>query len=438
MNCTASILVVLSALLAACNSDPEPAASDGVEESGDEGDAVDLGESAEGGPPTWADRSLEGRWYGGDFHVHSAGASNDVSDQSTPQRIREVAIERGLAFLVLTDHSNSTGSDTTTTDEDPDLFNLGPEFTHWDLAAELSDESFLMIDGNELSPIAEEPSRPTGHIGCYPKDRESFDPDIAFVDRPRGTVDGAQSIEQALDAGCYVTVNHPYGPTWIAYDWTSRDYNALEIWNGAAGFDFYDEFGMQAWTCDLALGRRVVGLGGSDNHHIETAPPGTLLDAALGYPTTWVWAESLSWNRIIAAVELGRVSISDTGSPLDLDVYDAAGGWLAMNGGEFAVTQGRWLRARGTAGETPASRVLRIARVEGGSCEDLRVPHEMNTPRITVDLLYDEEVESGADFEVVIPLALDPGDAVYVIVRPRDGARFEHDVVISNAVFGVD
>lgn len=93
---------------------------------------------------------LPGEWLLGDFHVHATGASNDTGGDSWPADIKRVAKERGLDFLVLTDHSNSTGSDASTTEEDPALFNQGPEFPYWDLCDSLSEAgTFLMIDGNE-------------------------------------------------------------------------------------------------------------------------------------------------------------------------------------------------------------------------------------------------------------------------------------------------
>jgi hypothetical protein len=274
-------------------------------------------------PPAFAQRSRQGRWYAGDLHVHATGASNDASDASTPERIREVAISYGLDFVVLTDHSNSTGSDTTTRDEDPSLFNRGPEFPYWDTAQRLSDSRFLMVDGNEISPVTPNEDAPTGHIGCSPMQLATFDhPNIAFIDRPRGTVTGGQVLQQALDVGCFTVLNHPFGPTsWVAYDWTSRDYHAMEIWNGGAGYDVTDRQATDAWLCDLSLGKRTAAVGGSDNHKIEQPHPGTLLDPVISSPTTWAFAPSLTWDAIRPALQDAHVSISDTGAPLELDLH---------------------------------------------------------------------------------------------------------------------
>src|SRR5687768_4423879 len=105
-----------------------------------------------------------GAWYAGDVHVHATGASNDTGGDSFPEAIAEKAKERGLSFVVLTDHSDGTGSVFDPEIPDPPPLNQAPEFPYWDRAQELSDASFLMIDGNELSPIAagEIPDQPTG------------------------------------------------------------------------------------------------------------------------------------------------------------------------------------------------------------------------------------------------------------------------------------
>jgi len=88
--------------------------------------------------PAGFERPPAGEWLLGDLHVHATGASNDTGGDSHPAAIAQRAKEMGLDFVVLTDHSNSTGSDPSTTDEDPILFNQGPEFVFWDEAAALS------------------------------------------------------------------------------------------------------------------------------------------------------------------------------------------------------------------------------------------------------------------------------------------------------------
>lgn len=100
--------------------------------------------------------------------------------RSFPETVRAVAIERGMSFVVITDHSNSAGSKVEIQVECEDQWNQGPEFPLWETAAALSSTDFLMIDGSEISPVSTlEPDMcpdcstvgtgqltPVGHIGC--------------------------------------------------------------------------------------------------------------------------------------------------------------------------------------------------------------------------------------------------------------------------------
>lgn len=337
-----------------------------------------------------------GRWYRGDFHVHATGASNDTGGDSYPPDIKAIAVERGLDFLVLTDHSNSTGSDPTTTEEDPALFNQGSEFPYWSTTESLSDDDFLMVNGNEISPVAEEDnlSQPTGHIGCIPMDLTTFDTTMVFIDRPRGTVTGAQTVQQAKDAGCFAILNHPYALTgWIAYDWTSYDYDAIEIWNGTIGYDNWDKAGRDIWLCDLLTGRQTVAVGGSDNHRVFTPVPGVALDPALAYPTTAVYAESLEWSAIMEALKAGQTMIFEGNSRLQIDAYNEQGCFNESG-------DSRWIRLRGRADENLETPKVLAFRFTG--CEDFRPGFE--SPVLTADTLLVQDVQANTDFDIQIPI----------------------------------
>ena len=283
--------------------------------------------SRDSGPPALAERPKTGQWFAGDLHVHATGASNDTGGDSFPNAIQEMAILRGLSFVVLTDHSNSTGSDPSTTEEDPELFNMGPEFPYLDQVKALSSAEFLMLDGNELSPVSEDMSGPTGHIGCIPRPGPGFDASVAFIDRPRGSVTGAgRSWNRHDTPGASTILNHPYAlAPWIAYDWTSTGYDAVEVWNGGLQFDRYDYEGLKAWACDLAQGRSPTLVGGSDNHRVNIEPPGEPADPALGVPSTWLWTSSLTQDALVDALDRGRTSVSDTPGPLELDIFNERG-----------------------------------------------------------------------------------------------------------------
>lgn len=430
---TAALLVV--ALIAGSAATAHGCRSDdtGTDTDRETSDVSDL--SRDGADADPGRRALSGTWYAADFHVHAAGASNDAGEESTPEAIKRTAQQRGLDVVVLTDHSNSTGSDPSTREEDPDLFNMGPEFPYWERARELSDEDFLMVDGNELSPVDENSNEPTGHTGCYPRTLEEFDPDIAFRDRPRGEVEGGEALAQAREAGCFTTINHPYSVAqWIAYDWTSDDYDALEVWNGGGGFDFNDLESIKAWACDHGSGRDVLAIGGSDNHRVEIEPPGDLTNPPLGQPVTWVYAERLRWSAIVEALDARRVSISDTGSPLAIDVLDERGDWLAFTGGSFSAERAAAVRITGsTRREASEEQLLRLFRI-GSDCEDPRAPHESKVPDPNWEVVERWQVEPDSTFEFQTELAVDPGESFFAFLGPEEPDLMHQNVALSNAV----
>jgi len=389
-------------------------------------------------PPLFGERTLPGRWWVGDLHVHASGASNDTGGESTPEALKARALEQGLDFLVLTDHSNSTGSDPSTTEEDPLLFNLGPEFPFWGKAAQLSDAQFLMIDGNEMSPTDDGLGyKSRGHIGCYPRNLQTFDPDVAFIDRPRGVVSGADTIEQARAAGCYVTVNHPMGPTsWVAFDWSSRDYDALEVYNGGAGWDFYDDQSLKAYMCDLALGKDVKLVAGSDNHRVAIDYPGSVTNPPLGYPQVRVWAENLEWQELIAGMDAGHVSVSDNHVAFEFDVYSSTGAWLGFGGDTIDVNSAAWFRVRGsTQGAGAKPRVLTIFEVPSGSCDDTRSAEIGPAPEPRVIVVAQKTVDADNDFDFAFGVTLNAGSAYLATLLPEgDRGSMRFGVGLSNAI----
>jgi len=408
---------LLGALLA-CSSGsgtPPPPGDAGMDASDDAGadagsDAGEVGTSVPG-DTLGLEADPPGEWLAGDLHVHSTGASNDTGGDSSPEEIARVAQERGLFFVVLTDHSNSTGSDPTTAAEDPALFNMGPEFPYWDRAAALSEPGrFLMVDGNELSPIADgdRPTEPRGHIGCVPADLETFDRSGAFVDRPRGAVTGGACLAQARSRGCFAVVNHPYGTPWTSYDWTDRDYGAMEVWNGTAGLDDFDRASHAAWRCDLLAGKRVTAIGASDNHRVHQAVPGSVLDPALGFPSTSVFAAERTWPAIVEGLRAGRVAIHEGESLALLDGYGAD-----LHRAEDGTM--RWVRVRGGLDARAGRARLRLVHTRG--CDDPR-PAVTRPPTPVETLLLERVIEPGARFDLAVVVAGEPGVYTAVLTAP--------------------
>lgn len=362
---------------------------------------------------TW-EADPPGAWYNGDLHVHSTGASNDTGGDSYPSNIKEKSIEIGLDFVVLTDHSNSTGSDPDTTFEDPNLFNQGPEFTYWDSARILSDpNSFLMICGNEISPRSPNNNLETGHVGCIPINLNSFDKDYVFTDRPMGTVDGANTLMQASEAGCFKVINHPYSINrWIAYDWSSFDYDAIEVWNGTIGYDNFDGFAYRAWICDLLAGRQVTPVGGSDTHRVFTPAPGQSLDPALGYPTTMVYAESLTWDNIMNGLQEGNVAVVEGESRLFIDDYTE--GKCRANQEDVS-----FIRLRGKVDANLVNPILTLYHFT--DCMDPR-PATTAYPTPTENILKVISLSPGASFDEGI--SIEGSKGVYTAILSGDGYHY--------------
>lgn len=343
-----------------------------------------------------------GEWLRGDLHVHATGASNDTGGDSHPHVIVEKARELGLFFVVLTDHSNSTGSDPHTLEEDPELYNQGPEFPWWSLAKELSVENeFILVSGNEISPVDVDEKDPRGHVGCIPRTlSDDFDTDSPFIDRPRGEVSSADAIQQALDRGCFAILNHPYSVVQhINADWTSFDYEGMEVWSGGANsLDTFDIYGWDAWRCDLLAGRKVTPIAASDNHRVHHE--GDLFNPPLGRPYTAVYSVDRTWESIIDGLDAGMVALMEGESQVLLNTYDAKGQHAEDSSARYIRARGH-VDARARYGAT-----LRVTRAV--SCDDPR-PRTDAFPEVEDELLLELKIEGGEDFDHHIEIPGEPG-----------------------------
>lgn len=351
-------------------------------------------------------------WLQGDLHVHSIFSTDtDWSRPSTPALIREAAIARGLEFVLLTDHSNSTGSEAHCREhpepndcvEQDHLLNLGPDFPFWASAATLRDEALLLVDGNEASPVDLSGSTARGHVNIVPRDLDAFDPDWIVVDRPSGAVTGGWAIGAAHAHGALAILNHPYSPggvpPWTEYDWTSFAYDAIEVYNGSAGWDDGDAAALEALRCDWSKGRHPAAVGASDNHRVWVEEPGDTLNPALGGARTSVLVDGLDWDEVIAALAAGRTIAHDPWAFAELRVRLVDGrvlvpGDVAEIAGptEVEVSFGGWIdeaQARG------ASELVLRTIADGACTGDAR-----GTPgavaRVTVGSTVVARLEPGA------------------------------------------
>ncbi|HHO53681.1 MAG TPA: hypothetical protein ENK18_23115 [Deltaproteobacteria bacterium] len=326
-----------------------------------------------------------GTWLAGDLHVHSSVGSNDTDGLGTPDVLPGALEAAGLDFVFITDHSNSAGSMGCPTGDVEDCPNQGPELS----GLPWPDNAWAAI---EISPIHELPqsAEPTGHVSCLPLDGVSFPGLDHFEDRPPGTVTGGDAVAQCKEHGGFAIVNHPYAAVpWIEYDWTSEDFDALEVYNGGTRFDPSDAESIAAWEDRIAQGRAIVPIGASDCHRWGTVAPGDLLNPALGWPTTH--AHVRGDERPLDAIVAGRVVISEPGTTLSLIVWGetaAAGPGETVTGPATASVE---------ASTTSPGLQLQLKRAGG-------------------EILASAPMQGTTSLE----LELEPGIAVYARVWPKD------------------
>jgi hypothetical protein len=166
-----------------------------------------------------------------------------------------------------------------------------------------------------------------------------------------------QAMNEAMEAGAFVSVNHPqpFGPAW-EYD-DVRSMHAVEVWNGPwAGLN---SVALAFWEARLRAGQRLVAVGGSDTHLLRSRVRDPRHADQLGTPTTWVQAgPTADAVAILEALRGGRTFVSASpagpqlylepgGRGVDVTVHDARGATLVVlaDGGAIAAEptgSGKW------------------------------------------------------------------------------------------------
>lgn len=279
---------------------------------------------------TFAPEALKSgaRWYRGDFHLHtghSDGFCTSRRGRNIPCplfRTAEAALAAHLDFAAITDHNG-----------------IGHHHAMRELQPYYDD--LLLIPGREMTTEQ-------GHANIFGT-TEYVDYRLGETSMP----DMRTLVERSHAAGALVSVNHPGDPTdhrcrgcgWIAPDEATARVDAMEVmnagnlWKEFAGADSGRDIAI--WEGELAKGRRITALGGSDNHDVEMGRLG------VGMPTTLVYAPELSERAILDAVAAGHVSIDMTakpGSGLGLDVRASSGTQKGMIGDTLSVAAGRALQ----------------------------------------------------------------------------------------------
>lgn len=220
------------------------------------------------------------RWYAGDFHVHSL-ESGDAS--ASLDDIAAIARERGLDFVVITDHNT---------------------VSHLDhlVAAQARNPDVLFLPGMEFTTY-------DGHANALGVS--------AWVDhkigQPGVTIEGA--AEAFAAQGALLSINHPtidLGDFCIGCGWDHPIVEPLAAMEIATG-GLLQNGGLLTWSAiDLweslvADGRRLAAIGGSDDHRAGIGLQ--VFQSPVGDPTTLVWADELSIDGILAGVASGRTVV---------------------------------------------------------------------------------------------------------------------------------
>src|SRR5690606_14592625 len=103
------------------------------------------------------------------------------------------------------------------------------------------------------------------------------------------------------------SINHPkkVGPPWQFAD---PGFAVREVWQ--APWRWYNWESVDAWDEQLAAGRRIVPVGGSDAHSAPPAEPRH--PHHVGDPTTWLYCpDGLSEAAVLEAITNGWTTISD-------------------------------------------------------------------------------------------------------------------------------
>ncbi|GAC1695693.1 MAG: hypothetical protein NVS9B6_01720 [Candidatus Limnocylindrales bacterium] len=223
-------------------------------------------------------------WWRGDLHCHTRYSDGD----SWPSEMLHAATETGLEFLGVTDHNN---------------------VAHHAAYGPGGNGAPIVVPGVEVTTYG-------GHWNAWGTDGwwDFRTPEGGAVER---------AMAEAVEAGAFVSVNHPkpFGPAWEYPE--VRSFHAVEVWNG-----LWPRLNSQAlafWEARLRAGMRLVAVGGSDTHNLRSADPDPRHSTGLGAPTTWVQAgPHPDAAAILAALRAGRTFVS--ASPSGPQLYLEPGG----------------------------------------------------------------------------------------------------------------
>ena len=249
------------------------------------------------------ERLIPQEWVAADFHVHSLPSAD--CNVSMPDRARSLVCE-GLDWFAATEH--------------------GRRFDY----ATLLDTLSLAAPLHAL--VSEEVTTSNwGHFAAFPLPVDHKDPRRGGLDAVGMDLDSIFSRFRSDNPEALIQVNHPrvgrmgyfdqvgYSSSDSSAAAMRLDFDLLEVLNGKNLQSLEPVW--KDWMGLLRSGRKIVGVGNSDSHH--------LIEQEVGYPRNYVAleaGESVSdQEAFLAAVRAGRIVVSN-GPFIDFTVEGASVG----------------------------------------------------------------------------------------------------------------
>ena len=206
-------------------------------------------------------------WYRGDLHCHTS--HSDAA--GAPELLHAAALQAGLDFLAVADHSTITQR----------------RYFHPNSSADL-----VFVRAMEVTTAV-------GHANVF-----GVDDWIDFrMTRPEH---GHTLAGMVHERGGLLSINHDK-PT-IPWDYDVPEIDCMEVWQ--SHWMAWNWVSLGRYQQRLASGRKISAIGGSDFHQpARLMPEGPLV---LARPTTVLWLDELSEDAILAAMRAGRGYITES------------------------------------------------------------------------------------------------------------------------------
>ncbi len=290
-------------------------------------------------PPRTYSPRLGPSWFKGDLqsHTHHSDARATVAELATAAR------QRGLDFVAVTDHNT---------------------VSHHPYLRAHCDPELLLIPGQEVTTYY-------GHANVW-----GLEHLLEF--RCRSDEEIERVIAEAHRRGLLFSVNHPKrgGPPW-EYS-SALPFDCMEVWQ--TFWQAHNEEALALWDGLLRQGRRAVAVGGSDQHQAPLEEPSHF--RMLGRPTTWVHADALTSEAILAGIRAGHAFITADVDMPRLYLSARAGDETAMMGDHLDSTQPALVRCEVMDGP---GYTLRLVGAHGELCSEV-VQSEHALLEWTIDL----------------------------------------------------